>query len=347
MPDPTGIDVAGVTAWFAEHVPSAVAPLQFDLVAGGRSNLTYSVTDANGAKWVLRRPPVSHVLATAHDMTREHRLIAALGPTPVPVPDAVGLCTDESVNGAPFYVMNFVEGTVVRDAETAEKVFTVEQRTRIGESIVDTLAAIHAVDLEAVGLSDLARHDGYIARQLKRWYSQFQASTAETGRSVPAVDEMHDFLNARIPEQGPATIVHGDYRLDNCMIGADGNVAAVLDWEICTLGDPLADMGLLMVYWTEAGDMGGGALGISATAQEGFPTRKELRARYAEKSGRDAESIDFYVAFGYWKLACILEGVYTRYAAGAGGGDQSGAFEGFGIQVGNLAEQARAAAASL
>ena len=346
MTDPTGIDVAGVTAWFGEHVPAAVPPLQFDLVAGGRSNLTFSVTDANGAKWVLRRPPVSHVLATAHDMGREHRLIAALGPTPVPVPKAIGLCTDEAVNGAPFYVMDFVEGTVVRDAPTAEKKFTPAQRRRIGESIVETLAEIHSVDLEQVGLADLARHEGYIERQLKRWYSQFQASTAETGRTVAAVDEMHDFLSARIPEQGPATIVHGDYRLDNCMIGDDGNVAAVLDWEICTLGDPMADMGLLMVYWTEAGDMGGGALGISPTAADGFPTRAELRALYAERSGRNVDELDFYVAFGYWKLACILEGVYTRYAAGAGGGDKGG-FEGFAQQVGNLAEQARAAAGSL
>ncbi len=201
------------------------------------------------------------------------------------------------------------------------------------------------MDLDEVGLSDLARHEGYIARQLKRWYGQFQASTAETGRSVPAVDEMHDFLNARIPDQGRAAIVHGDYRLDNCMIGADGNVAAVLDWEICTLGDPLADMGLLMVYWTEASESS--ALGVAPTAVEGFPTRAELRARYAAKSGRNVDELDFYIAFGYWKLACILEGVYTRYAAGAGGGDNTGGFDGFRAQVGALAEQARAAAAAL
>ena len=345
MADQVGIDVSGVTGWFAQHVPSAVAPLAFDLVAGGRSNLTFAVTDSEGRKWALRRPPTSHVLPTAHDMSREHKIIAALGPTPVPVPDAIGLCTDAEVNGAPFYVMGFVEGTVIRDAPTAEKTLDVAVRRRCGESIVDTLAAIHAVDVDGVGLGDLARKEGYIERQLKRWYGQFQQSTAETGRTVSVVDEMHDFLHARVPEQGPATIVHGDYRLDNCMIAADGTVAAVLDWEICTLGDPLADVGLLMVYWADKDDSYS-ALGAAPTTLEGFPNRAELRARYAERSGRDVSELDFYIAFGYWKLACILEGVYTRYAAGAGGGDPAG-FEGFAQQVGLLAEASRTAAATL
>ncbi|MEY2424698.1 MAG: hypothetical protein QOI61_270 [Actinomycetota bacterium] len=345
MSDPTGINVDGVTKWFAEHVPEATAPFDFDLVAGGRSNLTFGVTDANGRKWVLRRPPMSHVLASAHDMGREHRLIAALGPTPVPVPKAVGLCTDDEVNGAPFYVMEFVEGTIVRDPATAEKLFTREQRRHTGEDIVDTLAAIHAVDLTEVGLDDLARHEGYIERQLKRWHTQFQASAAQNTREVPVIDEMHDFLASRIPEQGRAAIVHGDYRLDNCMIGADGSVAAVLDWELCTLGDPLADMGLLMVYWNEAGDSSS-ALPTSPTAVDGYPTRAELKARYAEQTGRDVAELDFYVSFGYWKLACILEGVFARYAHGAMGNDGA-AFEGFGQQVVNLGELARAAAKDL
>jgi aminoglycoside phosphotransferase (APT) family kinase protein len=340
-----GINVEGVTAWFAQHVPEAVAPLAFDLVAGGRSNLTFGVTDQNGAKWVLRRPPTSHVLASAHDMGREYRLIHALQDTDVPVPGSVGLCPDESVNGAPFYVMEFVDGTIVRDAATAEKQFTREQRRHAGESIVDTLAAIHAVDLEEVGLDDLARHEGYIERQLKRWHTQFTASAAQNERTVPIIDEMHDFLAARVPEQGPAAIVHGDYRLDNCMIADDGSVAAVLDWELCTLGDPLADMGLLMVYWNEAGDSAS-ALPTSATAVDGFPTRGELKQRYAERTGRDVAELDYYVSFGYWKLACILEGVFARYAHGAMGNDGA-AFEGFGQQVINLGELSRAAAKGL
>jgi aminoglycoside phosphotransferase (APT) family kinase protein len=303
------------------------------------------VTDANGAKWVLRRPPTSHVLASAHDMGREYRLIHSLQDTNVPVPTSVGLCTDEAVNGAPFYVMEFVEGTIVRDAPTAEKKFSVEQRRHIGESIVDTLAAIHAVDIKQVGLDDLARHDGYIERQLKRWHSQFTASAAQNERTVPVIDEMHDFLASRIPEQGPAAIVHGDYRLDNCMIADDGSVAAVLDWELCTLGDPLADMGLLMVYWNDKGDTTS-ALMTAPTAIDGFPSRAELKQRYADKTGRDVAELDFYVSFGYWKLACILEGVFARYSHGAMGNDGA-AFEGFGQQVINLGELSKQSAENL
>ncbi len=345
MADPVGIDVAGVTGWFGAHVPNAVGPLNFDLVAGGRSNLTFSVTDASGAKWVLRRPPTSHVLASAHDMGREYRLIHALQDTDVPVPGSVGLCTDDAVNGAPFYVMEFVDGTIVRDADIAEKVFTREQRQHAGDSIVDTLAALHAVDIKAVGLDDLARHEGYVERQLKRWHSQFTASAAQNERTVPVIDEMHDFLKARIPEQGPAAIVHGDYRLDNCMIADDGSVAAVLDWELCTLGDPLADMGLLMVYWNEATDASF-ALSAAPTAVDGFPSRAQMKKRYADTTGRDVSELDFFVAFGYWKLACILEGVFARYAHGAMGNDGA-AFDGFGKQVLSLGELSKQAAENL
>ena len=178
-------------------------------------------------------------------------IIAAVGTTGVPVPRALGLCTDDEVNGAPFYVMAFVDGHVVRDRVVAEAVLTPEARRRASESIVDTMAAIHAVDLRAAGLGELGRHEGYIARQLKRWYSQWNQQKT---RELPAVDIVHDALLQRIPEQGPATIVHGDYRLDNCMVADDGHVVAVLDWEICTLGDPLADLGLLQVYWTGPDD---------------------------------------------------------------------------------------------
>lgn len=340
-----GIDAGPVTGWFEDHVPGVRPPLAFELIAGGRSNLTFRVSDEAGQAYVLRRPPVSHVLPTAHDMGREYRIISALGPTPVPVPPAVGFCEDEAVNQRPFYVMGHVEGHILRDAAVAEKVLDVDQRRRAGHDLVDVLAQIHEVDVDAVGLGDLGRKEGYIERQLKRWYSQFRASNELVGRPVRAVDEMHDFLAARIPAQGPAAIVHGDYRLDNTMLADDGRVAAVLDWEICTLGDPLADVGLLMVYWSEEGDTNP-ALGVAPTALAGFPTRAEMRARYAERSGRDVSQLDFYVAFGYWKLACILEGVYSRYLGGAGGGDRSG-FEGFGNQVERLAEAARAAAASL
>jgi len=342
MADPTGVDVERVTAWFESNIDGAKAPLDFDLIAGGRSNLTFKVTDATGANYVLRRPPVSNVLATAHDMSREHRIISALQETPVPVPPALGFCDDAEVNGAPFYVMGFVDGHILRDSGTAERVLTPAQRRVAGESLIDVMVAIHAVDVDAVGLGDLGRKEGYIQRQLKRWYGQFEQSKS---RDIPAMDELHAFLNERVPEQQGATIVHGDYRLDNTMIGDDGRVNAVLDWEICTLGDPLADLGLLSVYWTDPDDVGA-ALGVSATALDGFPRRADLIARYAEKSGRDTSQLDFYVAFGYWKLACILEGVYARYAAGAMGGDRSN-FDGFGQQVVRLAEQSQAAAARL
>ena len=336
-----GIDVANVSAWLEQNIPGASGPFHFELIAGGHSNLTYAATGADGRKLVLRRPPLGHVLATAHDMGREHKIISALGPTDVPVAPALGLCTDDAVNGAPFYVMEFVDGRVLRDAGAAQAI-SVEARRNASFSIADTLARIHAVDPAAVGLGDLGKTEGYIARQLKRWYSQFQQSQT---REVPNVDAVHEALSARIPEQGAAAIVHGDYRLDNCMTDGDGNVIAVLDWEICTLGDPLADVGLLMVYWTEASDSTSMLL-TAPTTVEGFLSRKEMLDRYAEQSGRDLSQIDFYTAFGYWKLACIVEGVYARYVDGAMGSDASG-FEGFAIQVERCAEAAAEAVARL
>jgi aminoglycoside phosphotransferase (APT) family kinase protein len=337
-----GVDAGPVTEWFQANIPGAEPPLSFELIAGGRSNLTFKVTDANNNDYVLRRPPTSHVLPTAHDMGREFRIISALQNTPVPVAPSLGFCDDEAVNGRPFYVMGYVDGHILRDAVTAEKVLDDAGRKRAGESLVDVLADIHAVDVDAVGLGQLGRKEGYIERQLKRWYGQFkQSQEALEDRTVPIVDEMHDVLASRIPTQGPAAIVHGDYRLDNTMLGDDGSVKAVLDWEICTLGDPLADMGLLMVYWSEPGE--NSALLGAPTAIAGFSTRDELKKRYAERSGRSVDELDFYVAFGYWKLACILEGVYARYAGGAMGGDRSG-FAGFADQVVFLAEASKAAA---
>jgi aminoglycoside phosphotransferase (APT) family kinase protein len=331
-----GVDVAKVTSWFEEHVERVEAPLRFDLIAGGRSNLTFSVRDQAGGHWVLRRPPLGQVLATAHDMGREHRIISALQPTDVPVPPVVGLCEDESVNGAPFYVMGYVEGVVVRDTSIAEPM-SPEQRRVAGESVIDVLARIHAVDVDAVGLGDLGRKDGYIERQLKRWYGQWQKSKT---RDLGVVDEVFDRLSRSIPEQQGATIVHGDYRLDNCMLGADGQIAAVLDWEICTLGDPLADVGLLLVYWGDP-DTGPSAIPAAPTVLPGFPKPDELLERYVAASGREVTDIDFYVAFGYWKLACILEGVYARYVGGSMGDADQNVVAFFAQQVESLAEVAR------
>ncbi len=333
---PEGIHAEEVAAWFAEHVPGVTLPLDFALIAGGHSNLTFTVTDVDEQRWVLRRPPLGQVLATAHDMGREHRIISALGPTDVPVPGTLGLSADDSVNGAPFYVMEYVEGTVIRHSAEAEALAE-DTRQRAGESLIDVLAQIHAVDVDAVGLGDLSRKEGYIERQLKRWHGQWRKSQT---RELPIVDEVFERLSDAIPEQGPATIVHGDYRLDNCLLGSDGEINAVLDWEICTLGDPLADLGLLIVYW---GDPNHPQLSvpISPTALAGFLSADDLLSRYAATTGRDLTEIDFYIAFGYWKLACIVEGVYARYVGGAMGDHDRDAFSGFAQQVEMLAERGR------
>ncbi len=338
---PEGIAVANVTEWFVHHVPGAVAPLTFTLIAGGRSNLTYRVEDADGRSWALRRPPVHHVLPTAHDMVREHRLMHALGPAGIPVPKTVGLCTDESVNERPFFVMEFVDGHILRSAPEAEQVFDEATRRAVGDHMTDTLAALHAVNPDAVGLGDLGRHEGYIERQLKRWggqYSQMQVDGVDHGT---VVEQVSNELARRIPKQQRTSIVHGDYRMDNVVLDDRGAVKAILDWEICTLGDPLADVGLLMVYWADRTD-GEAVLGISATTAPGFSTRAEVLDHYAGASDLDLSGIGYYTAFGYWKLACILQGVYARYVAGAGAGDQ-GSVDAFPLQVAHLADLAAAA----
>jgi aminoglycoside phosphotransferase (APT) family kinase protein len=340
-----GVDVGRVTQWLVDNTPPVEPPVTFELIAGGRSNLTYLVTDAAGRKLVLRRPPISHVLATAHDMSREHRIISALASSDVPVPVALGLCLDESVNERPFYVMDFVDGHILRTAQQVEAALSENAQRHAGEDLVDVLARLHEVDVNAVGLGDLGRHDGYLQRQLKRWYGQFQKSQEqeqEAGvfRPAPIVDEVHDLLVARAPQQQGVSIVHGDYRLDNTVIGNDGSVRAVLDWELCTLGDPLADVGILLAYWTDR-EEGGGVPGMgAATTAPGFPGRRELAELYAKRSALDLSVLPYYVAFAYWKLACIVEGVYVRYASGAMGvQDDSSHF--FAQMVIDRAEKAR------
>jgi aminoglycoside phosphotransferase (APT) family kinase protein len=275
-------------------------------------------------------------------MAREHRIISALQDTDVPVPPVVGLCEDDSVNGAPFYVMEFVGGPVLRSKAEAEAGFDDAERRAIGERVVDTLVAIHAIDPDHVGLGELGRKQDYVARQLRRWHEQWEKSKTS---ELPMVDEVHRRLSGRIPEQGPATIVHGDYRLDNMILSPDGRVAAVVDWELCTLGDPLADVGLLLVYWSEPGDEFTPLFEAPTTAS-GFPTRQEVRERYSSASGRDLSGIDFYVALAYWKLAIVLQGVYARYAAGQYGEAAEG-YEEFAKIVKRLVEAADDAAGRL
>ena len=309
-----GIEVERVSAWLVDHVDGAVAPFEFTLIVGGRSNLTYTVTDANGVKYVLRRPPTGAVLATAHDMAREHRIISAVGLTDVPVPPALGLCTDDAVNAAPFYVMGFVDGVVLDSAEKGAAM-TPEHRRSAGLHLIDVLADLHAVDVDAVGLGDLAKREGYVERQVRRWSAQWQNSRT---RDLPAVDEVAKLLAERMPVQQGVSIAHGDYRFGNVLTDIDqGRIAAVLDWELCTLGDPLADVGYIGVYWADPGTTQ--ARPNDPTGIEGFPTYAELLDRYAERTGLDLSEIDYYIAFGSWRLAVISEGVYARYLHGAMG----------------------------
>ena len=308
-----GIEVSVVTQWLGGRL-DIESPLDFEVIAGGRSNLTYLVTDARGRRLILRRPPLHGVLASAHDMGREHRIIRALERTAVPVPTCLGFEPDAAVTGAPFYVMTYVDGSVVRDAPAAERL-TVAARRTAADSLVDVLVTIHAVDPDEIGLGDLARRDSYIVRQLRRWQAQLHHAATHDRRLL---DEIHDRLAAAIPDQVGTTIVHGDYRLDNLVVDPDtGAVRAVLDWELTTLGDPLADVGLLAVYWAATDEPV--ELFGQATTLPGFPGSSELVARYARLSGRDVSDLGFYLAFGYWKLACILEGVYQRQRLGAYG----------------------------
>ena len=339
---PAGIDVAGVTAWFEANLDGIEPPLEFIRIKGGHSNLTYEVVDASGTRYVLRRPPLGHLLPTAHDMSREWRFISAFHPTEVPVPPPLGYCGDAEVTGASFYVMGFVEGHVLHDPSISEQHYTGEQRRSTGESFIDVLADMHSHDPDEIGVGDIARKEGYIARQLKRWYSQWEASKT---RELPIIDELHEEFAARIPEQGPARVVHGDYRLGNCITSFEGRIAAVLDWEIATLGDPLADVGYVLHSWPEPGEAGP-AHRMSPTSTPGFPTRAELLERYAQRSGRDVSGIDYYVAFSHWKSACIVEGVYARYLQGSL--DTTGInLDAFKLSVEFAAQRAREALSSV
>ncbi|MFF4279127.1 phosphotransferase family protein [Streptomyces kronopolitis] len=307
---PPGLDLERLRAHLDRERPGlAGGPLRAQLIEGGRSNLTYRVTDGTGS-WVVRRPPLGHVLATAHDMRREHRVISALHETPVPVPDTLLLCEDESVIGAPFYVMELVEGTPYRTA--AQLAPLGPERTRaVVLSLVDTLVELHAVDPEAAGLGDFGRPDGFLERQLRRWGKQLAASK---NRALPGIEELHAALGRALPASPAPTVVHGDYRLDNVLVGAGDGIEAVLDWEMSTLGDPLTDLGLLAMY---SSDLGLPQSPVSTTSgAPGHPSPAELIERYAARSGRDVSALAWYTAFAWFKLAVILEGIHYRFTLG-------------------------------
>ncbi|CAL2061626.1 MULTISPECIES: phosphotransferase family protein [Streptomyces] len=307
---PPGLDLDRLRALLERERPGLVrGPLTGRLIEGGRSNLTYALSDGT-SKWVVRRPPLGHVLATAHDMKREHRVISALHPTSVPVPAPVLLCEDEEVLGAPFYMMEFVEGTPYRTS--AQLAPLGERRVRGAVlSLVDTLVELHAVDPAEVGLGDFGRPEGYLDRQLRRWGKQLDASR---NRELPGIDELHAELGRGLPGSPAATVVHGDYRLDNVLIGADDRITAILDWEMSTLGDPLTDLGLLVMY-SRSLDLPNSPVSTTAEAP-GHPAPEELIERYAARSGRDVSAVSWYEAFAFFKLAVILEGIHYRFTLG-------------------------------
>ncbi|MEW1600933.1 phosphotransferase family protein [Streptomyces sp. NPDC093808] len=307
---PPGLDLDRLRELFERERPGLLGgPLSGRLIEGGRSNLTYTVTDG-AATWVVRRPPLGHVLATAHDMKREHRVISALHPTEVPVPRPVLLCEDEEVLGAPFYVMEYVEGTPYRTAGQLAPLGP--ERTRKAVlNLVDTLVDLHAVDPAEAGLADFGRPEGFLDRQLRRWGKQLDASRS---RELAGIDELHAALGRELPVSPAPTVVHGDYRLDNALISDDESVRAVLDWEMSTLGDPLTDLGLLVMY---SSPLGMPDSPVSTTAEApGHPTPAELIERYAARSGRDVSAVSWYTAFAWFKLAVILEGIHYRYTLG-------------------------------
>jgi aminoglycoside phosphotransferase (APT) family kinase protein len=323
-----GIDFEKLTPWFSEHV-APVESLRATIVGHGRSNLTYRIEGGDEA-WVLRRPPLSHVQPTAHDMQREYRVISALAGTAVPVPKTYAVCNDAGIIGAPFYIMEYVRGLVPVDPAVVKSKFDEAQRRALGEELIDTLAALHSVDPASVGLGDFGKPQGYIERQLRRFTEQFERVKT---RELPELAELARRLAASLPPESGVAIVHGDYRLDNSIVSDDGHIAAVLDWEMSTLGDPLADLGILRMYWR---DRDGDNRFVAAVGNQGvitlpgFPTWQEAAARYEQTTRRDLSRLDFYIVLAHFKLAVILENMHARFMAG---GTVGGGFEAIGAQV--------------
>jgi aminoglycoside phosphotransferase (APT) family kinase protein len=311
-----GLDFPPLSRWLTATLPEAGALVSAELIAGGRSNLTYRI-ELEHRSVAVRRPPLGHVLPTAHDMVREYRVLSALSASSgVPVPRPLALCTDLDVLGAPFYVMDWVDGRILRTLDDATAVgLTPQQAGEVSTRLAETFAAIHLLDVEAAGLGDFGRPEGYLARQLKRWGQQWERSkTAE----LPAYDRLVERLAKQLSESGRSSLVHGDFRLDNALVRLEPEpeIAAVVDWEMSTLGDPLTDLGLTLVYWAEVGEEPL-PVGSTITAAPGFPTRREFAETYAALTGFDLSGIDYYVAFGCFKLAVVVAGIHARFLQNA------------------------------
>lgn len=317
--DLPGLPAAPAERWLRAALPDLIrdGPWDAEVISGGLSNITYRLRLPGGTV-ILRRPPLGHVLPRAHDMAREYRVLSALVPTPVPVPEPLAICTDDSVLGVTFYVMRDVPGTVLRTPEDTEALSPAVRGTLASE-LIATLADLHAVSPDAVGLGDYGRRSGYCVRQIRTWGAQWERSRT---RDLPDMDVLLARLAELAPEDSASTIVHGDYRLDNTVVslppGGAPRIAGVLDWELSTLGDPLADLAVTLSYWHDPGDVERGEIPVSAglTDKPGFPSARSLAAEYAARTGRDLDNLPFYMALAWMKLAVICEGVHARYLGG-------------------------------
>jgi aminoglycoside phosphotransferase (APT) family kinase protein len=313
---PPGLDLEALESYLGPRVGGLGGALRGEVIPGGRSNLTYIVADGQRS-FVVRRPPLAHVLPTAHDMAREYRVLAALRDTGIPVPHVIALCEDNSVIGAPFYVMEWIDGHVVRDALPAAFPDSTETRRAMSSALVATLLQLHRVDPGEVGLADFGHPDGFLGRQVRRWWQQWEASKT---RELPRIEELHRRLDETVPVQSAPGIVHGDYRLDNVMYApADpARIVAVIDWEMCTIGDPLCDVGLLCVYWADDESEAAARTlhGRAITVEHGFYRRADILRAYAAATQRDMSALDWYIALGAYKLAIIAEGITARFLMG-------------------------------
>ena len=304
---------ARLAGWIAGHGGGHLGDLlTARLIPGGRSNLTYRL-DLAGGPLVLRRPPLGRALPTAHDMGREYRVLSALAGTAVPVPATLALCADADIIGAPFFLMQYVEGAALRTRQDGARL-TAGQAGQLSAELAAMLARIHGVDVAAAGLAGFGRPDGYLGRQLARWQRQWELSAT---RDLPGYEDLVGRLAAGLPATAEGTLVHGDFRLDNTLVtlGPRPAIAAVVDWELSTLGDPLADLGLTMAYWADGADPDWLRVnvGAAATGRPGFFSAAQFAACYAELTGRDVSGIGYYMAFGCFKLAVVLEGIHARY----------------------------------
>ncbi len=332
-----GLNVEQVRQWLREHCDALGADCQFELIAAGGSNLSYTVTDGEGRRAVLRRPPSRQGVATAHDMQREYRVMSALQSSEVPVPDMLAYCQDVEVTGSEFYLMSFVDGIILRDKRSAAKLDD-KACQRATDALIDTQLAFHQLDLEAFELDDLGQHDAYVQRQIRRWSRQVSAKPV---RELPLLHELKAALEASVPGHSYRPgLVHGDYRFDNTVLSDSGEMLAVLDWELCTIGDPQADFCWSVLYWSDPED-DWRFLPSAPTLDPRFVRRQWVIDCYRERSGLALDHWRWYEAFSFWKMACIIEGVYTRLLAGAGGGMAGASAEKAGAMVEGFLHLAR------